>query len=323
MSEHPSPRDASPGAAFDPSALRAAWTDLLSRSPHLHGPEAAARLGVPEADLLASRIGDGVEELAPDLPALLDGCDGWGKLLVAVRNGLGVALSIIDGCRASAGADGVVLVADGVAVRADASAASVAVAYLFEDHDAHGHTVSVNWFDARGDVVGRVFLMSKSGRERALPRLRRLASPGASAAQRRARSQDAPRPPMQRGQAVLQASRRVERVEPSAVGERAILDRSASSSWRVSIDGPGMALDYAGPLARSSHTPPAVHATDERIKLHLRMGAARALDAGRLDDGCAALRWSDEDGAGLVLAAVDDSARSDAWVDAMIGRRSA
>jgi hypothetical protein len=128
---------------------------------------------------------------------------------------------------------------------------------------------------------------------------------------------------MQRGQAVLQASRRVERVEPSAVGERAILDRSASSSWRVSIDGPGMALDYAGPLARSSHTPPAVHATDERIKLHLRMGAARALDAGRLDDGCAALRWSDEDGAGLVLAAVDDSARSDAWVDAMIGRRSA
>jgi hypothetical protein len=320
MSAHASPRDASPDAAFDPSALRAAWTDLLSRSPHLHGPEAAARLGVPEADLLASRIGDGVEELAPDLPALLEGCDGWGKLLVAVRNRLGVALAIIDGCRASAGVDDVVLAADGVTVRADASAASVAVAYLFEDRDAHGHTVSVNWFDARGDVVGRVFLMSKSGRERAMPRLRRLASPGASARQRSVRSQEAPRPPVLRGQGVLRASSRVEALEPSALGERAILDRSASTSWRVSIDGPGMALDYTGPLARSSHTPPAVHATDERIKLHLRMRAARALEAGRLDDGCAALRWSDEDDAGLVLAAVDDAERSSAWVDAMIGR---
>jgi hypothetical protein len=52
------------------------------------------------------------------------------------------------------------------------------------------------------------------------------------------------------------------------------------------------------------------------------MRAARRLDAGRLDDGCCALRWSDEDDGGLVLAAVDDVGRSNAWVDAMVGGRS-
>ena len=33
----------------DPAALRTAWADLLQQHHHLHGPDAARRLGVPEA----------------------------------------------------------------------------------------------------------------------------------------------------------------------------------------------------------------------------------------------------------------------------------
>ncbi len=320
-SDTPTRPPSSTGPAFDPVALRAAWRELLARSPHLHGPEAAARLGVPEADLLASRIGDGVRELSADLPALLAPCADWGKLLVAARNRIGVALAILDDCTVVAGPDAVCIEAGGTAIRIDPAAASVA--YLFEDHDAHGHTVSVNWFDSRGEAVGKLFLMSKSGRDRALPHLLAHAAPGASAERRAARGPAQPRPPTVRMRGEMRASRVVEGVDARMLGERAVLERSWGAAWRVSMEAPGIGLDYTGPLARSSHTPPAVHANDERLKLHLRMGQAARARAGLVDAGHGALKWEDDDGGSLVLAVVDGVAASHAWVDAMLAGRSA
>lgn len=61
------------GAFFlsNPDALRVAWADLVAQHPHLHGPEVALRLGVPEAAMIAARIGHGAVELVPDLSAVL------------------------------------------------------------------------------------------------------------------------------------------------------------------------------------------------------------------------------------------------------------
>jgi hypothetical protein len=79
-----------------PDALRLAWADLVAGNAHLHGPEVAQRLGVPEAAMLAARIGHGATELVPDLAALLRPCGQWGKLLLACGFGQTVAAASVD-----------------------------------------------------------------------------------------------------------------------------------------------------------------------------------------------------------------------------------
>ncbi|HRZ02116.1 MAG TPA: ChuX/HutX family heme-like substrate-binding protein [Burkholderiaceae bacterium] len=286
----------------DPRVVLDAWEALRAAHPHVHGPEAAAMLGVPEAALVASKVGQGATVgLRPSLRAALSSCAAWGKSLVALRNEAGVMLNVLDEVTlADAGAGLVKLV--GRAHELLLADTAIASLFLLEDNDSHGHTLSLNWFDAGGDVIGRVFLMSKAGRERALPEIVSLAL----AQQSRTLEFDpaAARPDL------LRLAPRTEprassqpRPAPARFAADAILALADLPSVSVTMEGRGGAGHYLGAVTRTSQTGPAVHATSSEIKLHLRPAAfvAACLSTSEGGDPCA--RLVDGQGGALTLSA--------------------
>lgn len=255
------------GAALlaEPDRLYAAWRHALHTNAHLHGPEAAALLGVPEAALLASATGRGNQALTGPLSELLAPVAQWGRVLVASRNGLGVKLDVLGRASFQALADGSLLLEDELH-HIHLGSEGLARIDLFEEEDGHGRTLSLNWFDAKGDAVGRLFLMSKSGREEALPWLQRFVLPSAPAHWQPG-SQPLPKllslDAVELGELPAGAS-------AAAWGTAAILSCDAAPTMRLSLSGRGARSQYAGPLCKTLHTPPAAHATDLLCKLHAR-----------------------------------------------------
>jgi putative heme degradation protein len=307
----------------DPAALRQAWAELVTAHPHLHGPEAAARLGVPEAALLAARLGHGAVELQPDLPALLAPCGQWGKLLLAARNRLGVALLIMDDAQVSPTTAGLQLrTAQHVG---EVAALGVHRCFFFEERDHHGHTFSLNWFDASGHVIGRLFLMSKSGREIALPHLMAHALPQATPFWTPGAAVALPLLPSAMPQGELLPLTGPQTEHPSAPlaadaqaiqtrAEAAVLHSADAPSMQLWFAGPGLAVRYQGPLAKVSRTAGAVHASDAACKLHLRMAACVQMQQLQRQEGGQALVLSDGAGGVLVLQAGPGAADSVAWL---------
>lgn len=298
----------------DPERLLAEWRALIERMHHLHGPEAAAMLGVPEAALIASRVGTGAVALAPQLAKLVSSMPDWGKVLVAVRSDLGVALAILDGV-VPATQEGALRIVSGhhdLALGTDA----IGSCYLFEDHDAHGHTLSLNWFDGQGDVIGRIFLVSKSGWANARAQLEAFALP------------DQARSPPARAWATPAIVRHVRRpangtaiATAEGAGElmtKAILALARIPSARLDLEGRGAALRYTGPLAKTSHTPPAVHATSEGCKLHARPLKAVAAWWCEEPGEAPGLRFEDGGGGSLTLVTGGESTAASAWARSLV-----
>jgi hypothetical protein len=249
--------DESTALLADPPRLYARWRALLAEYHHLHGPEAAALLGVPEAALLASATGRGNRSLAGSLADILAPVAGWGRVLLAARNGLGVHLNVMAQARIEAVAGGL------------------------EENDAHGRTLSLNWFDAAGHAIGRLFLMSKDGRDVAVPHLAYFHqaqptdrwAPGA-----------AEMPPLvllESAHGWRELTQPMQGTVPdrSAWATAAILCCDHAGGMELGMAGPGVAAVYRGLLGKVSHTPPAAHATDLLCKLHARPGAATAVHA--------------------------------------------
>ena len=66
--------------------VREAWLDLKAAEPHIRARDAAERLGVSEAELVAARLGDGVRRLQPRWADLLTGLPALGEVMVLTRN---------------------------------------------------------------------------------------------------------------------------------------------------------------------------------------------------------------------------------------------
>jgi putative hemin transport protein len=66
--------------------LAARWDALKSTTPMLRTRDAAAQLGVTEAELLATGLGSTVTRLDTDTPALLHGLVGVGRCMALTRN---------------------------------------------------------------------------------------------------------------------------------------------------------------------------------------------------------------------------------------------
>lgn len=282
----------------DPDLLYARWRQALTEYHHLHGPEAAALLGVPEAALLASATGRGNQPLQVGLAKLLEPLAQWGRVLVAVRNRLGVKLDIL------ARADIEAATSSTLTIRGDQhqlclSTEGVARIDLFEEEDGHGHTFSLNWFDGRGDVIGRLFLMSKSGREEALPWLQQfaVASPQAvweAAPMALPPKVDVMTPQWLVGEPVAQGP------QVQAWATATILCCDQAPAMQLDMSGMGAASVYRGALGKTMHTPPGAHATDLLCKLHARPQCAvavRAITQGEV----LGLQVLDADGGSLVF----------------------
>lgn len=67
-------------------ALYQAWQALLRETPHLRARDAAARLGVSEAELIACRLGVDSLRLRPDWRQLLPALGALGRVMVLTRN---------------------------------------------------------------------------------------------------------------------------------------------------------------------------------------------------------------------------------------------
>lgn len=309
MHAAPAPTDTAALLA-DPDRLYSAWRQALAERHHLHGPEAAALLGVPEAALVASATGRGNQRLQGELATLLAPVSGWGRVLVAVRNGLGVVLNILGRAEIAQAPDGR-LVLHGESHQVWLGTEGIDRIDLFEEHDAHGHSYSLKWWDAQGQSIGRLFLMSKDGRESALPWLQRHAQPEAD---RRWLPGPGPLPLVRGVPGALTADG-----TPWAGGQAAglwataaILACDQTAALQLDAWGAGAAARYRGPLKQVAHTPPGAHASDLLCKLHTRPGAAqRVLGTGH------GLTLLDADGGGLRLQPLQDDGGQ--WLDAVRG----
>ena len=61
--------------------LETRWKELLSRDPRLRIRNAAARLGVSEAELLATRCGETVRRLRPEIREILQELPSLGRVM--------------------------------------------------------------------------------------------------------------------------------------------------------------------------------------------------------------------------------------------------
>jgi putative hemin transport protein len=66
--------------------IREAWLGLKAAEPHIRARDAAERLGVSEAELVAARLGDGVRRLQPRWADLLTALPSLGEVMVLTRN---------------------------------------------------------------------------------------------------------------------------------------------------------------------------------------------------------------------------------------------
>ncbi len=281
MHRRPTPvsPDESEALLAEPPRLYARWRALLAEHHHLHGPEAAVLLGVPEAALLASATGQGNRPLAGALTDILAPVAGWGRVLLAARNALGVHLNVMAQARVEATAAGLQLSGEQHEIRL--ATTGVARIDLFEENDAHGRTLSLNWFDAAGHAIGRLFLMSKEGRELAAPHLARFEQPQPGSRWAPGIVASPPLLLLERASdwRELTPPPRGTMPDPAAWATAAILCCDHPGGMELGMAGPGVAAVYRGALGKVSHTPPAAHATDLLCKLHARPGAATAVHA--------------------------------------------
>ncbi|MFZ4071772.1 MAG: ChuX/HutX family heme-like substrate-binding protein [Caulobacterales bacterium] len=246
----------------NPDALLAAWRDLMAKHHHLHNPQAAMILGVPEAALIAARVGDGAMALQPDVGALLATASQWRRVLIAVRSAAGVWLGFdhIDGFEAR---DWITLQGQSF-ITAKLRADAVAHAFWFEDEDdMHGRTQSLQLFDAAGRDVAKVLILHKSAAEEARARFQTLALPHQNRALTLTSPGAAARPaPSQASHALFAFMRALDRFPDDLIFENGHADAAGT---------------YRGPIESTSYDEMTAHAYAMSLKLHLRpMGVQTA-----------------------------------------------
>ncbi|MEJ2539991.1 MAG: ChuX/HutX family heme-like substrate-binding protein [Gemmatimonadota bacterium] len=147
-------------AAPDPEALTSSWAWLTEREPHLRIRDAAARLGVAESQLLATRCGDGVERIRLEPARILPRLRALGRLLALTRNEAFVheRSGVYEECRT----EGPVLSVTGPEVDLRIFPAAWDHAYAQTDVGAHGARLSLHFFDAHGEAVHKIHSTSET-----------------------------------------------------------------------------------------------------------------------------------------------------------------
>ena len=291
----------------NPDFLAEQWHALRVQHHHLHSPDAARRLQVPEAALMASHQGRGAWSLKPALAELLGPLADWSRVILVARNGLGVGMVLGSGYRASM-LDGWLHLQEPTGQsELFVQPSAVHEVWLLEDHDAHGHTFSLNAFDGQGHAILRVFLMSKRGRELALPYLMGFETDRTRGAWAAAAPDAAPCDPALTAKRFrtpeLRAVGTANRVslkrlltgcmssdEPVAT----YFERVAQQKDPITIRfcGASIGFQYDGSFGKTSTTPGAVHAHSEGFKLHLRLAGLGSVSV----DTVCGLRAQDRSG---------------------------
>ncbi len=75
-----------PTTVIEPKNLKEAWAELREEKPHLRIRDAAEALGVSEAELLATGVGETVTRLEPKFPEILQDLHSLGRVMALTRN---------------------------------------------------------------------------------------------------------------------------------------------------------------------------------------------------------------------------------------------
>jgi putative hemin transport protein len=146
-----------PASSTQSSSLAQSWRDLRASEPKLRIRDAAARLGVSEAELRATECGTTTVRLIDDWPAILRRLPLLGEVMALTRNESAVHEKIGEYTEPEiAGPHGIVHSAGPIDLR------------IFLSQWAHGFAVeedgkqSLHFFDAHGDAVHKVYAKEKT-----------------------------------------------------------------------------------------------------------------------------------------------------------------
>lgn len=144
-----------------PDELKQEIKLLLEQNKHLHPPEIARRLGVPEACLLATAVGAEATRLVANPARILADIKNWGSVLCVFGNEIGsfMPLGHIDSIKLR----GTTLYLRGDHLDAEIESSVITDAYLLiEKDEMHGNTRSLQFFDGEGNSVLKVYIFHKT-----------------------------------------------------------------------------------------------------------------------------------------------------------------
>lgn len=145
--------------AIEPKTLRARWDALLEEEPRLRIRRAAQRLGVSEAELLATKIGEGVTRLEANWVEFYQELPRLGRVMVLTRNER--AVHEVTGSYGELSFEGPVGLALGeidLRIFINRWRFGFAVETPFRD----GVRRSLQFFDAQGTAVHKVYMVEES-----------------------------------------------------------------------------------------------------------------------------------------------------------------
>ncbi len=141
-------------------ALRTRWLALKESDPGLRARDAAARLGVSEAELVAARCGAGVRRLDGPWPELLKALPALGTVMVLTRNDSAVHEKVGAFDKVSAFQNMGLVLNGEVDLRLFFSHWHFGFAVTEETHGGTRH--SLQFFDVDGLAVHKVYLREES-----------------------------------------------------------------------------------------------------------------------------------------------------------------
>lgn len=142
-----------------PTELRDAWHALKAERP-IRNRDAADRLGVSEAELLASTLGEDVTALRGDLREIVRRAPSLGPVMALTRNH--ACVHERDGCYESIEADGMVGLVLGPDIDLRLFFTHWKYAFAVVESTPRGVQRSLQVFDACGDAVHKIFLREAS-----------------------------------------------------------------------------------------------------------------------------------------------------------------
>lgn len=285
------------------TALAERWAALRADEPNLRIRDAAQRLGVSEAELLVTRLGEGVTRLTGPWPEIIRALGKAGEVMALTRNG-----SVVHerhGVYGELSVEGHVGLIVGEDIDLRIFFGPWAHGFAVSEDTKAGPRNSLQFFDAAGQAIHKIYATEKTDAAafRAIAETFRAPAQSADLAVKPAAAKPAPRPDAEIDAAALrsewaalkdthdffpllrrhkvareQAFRLAGRdfAEPvSNDSARRMLEAAAASDLpiMVFVGNPGMIQIHTGTVKRLVPTGPWFNVLDPMFNLHLREDA--------------------------------------------------
>jgi len=148
-------------SSSEPTALRQRWQSLLEAQPRTRIRDAAEQLGVSEAQLLATGVGEDVVRLDLRLDTLLPRLDALGKVMTLTRNESAVHEK--RGLYRNVEVNGAVALVLDENIDLRLFLTRWRFGFAFREARAEGTRRSLHFFDGTGMAVHKIYLEDESG----------------------------------------------------------------------------------------------------------------------------------------------------------------